>query len=179
MSRFRIVYAVATLLALMMVGVGGLTGSAAATSIKPSASVPTPPTPKPFSSHFGFPAIKPHLNLAANTNEATFTAADIQQYVVQHGSPAGPLVPGAHLTFLKVLFVTAAQASVLMEGESTGLPDAARVCYVLIHGPFQFTPAHWDPKAPVPKIATEAEIVFDGRTGDLLVWGVPGGGFQS
>jgi len=122
----------------------------------------------------GFPAITPHINLN-NSNLPTFTTSDVTQYILQHGSPAGPLVKGAHITFEKIVFVTSLDASQLMKGESTGLPNNALVCYVLIHGPFQATGMHLNPvvgpkSAPVVPLT---DIVLDARTGNLLVWGIP------
>ncbi len=122
----------------------------------------------------GSPAITPHINLS-NPKLPTFTANDVRQYILHNGSPAGPLVKGAHITFEKIEFVTSSQASQLLKGEWIGLPDNAPVCYVLIHGPFKATAVHPDPEfspKSVP-IVPFADIVFDARTGNWLVWGIP------
>ncbi len=135
-----------------------------------------PPPPKPTNRGIGFPAITPHLNMT-NPGLATFNANDVEQYVLKYGSPAGPLVKGAHLTVVKLIFTSANEASVLMKGESTDLPDNAPVCYVLVHGPFNITDIHHPPNFH-PSEASLTEIVFDGRTGNLIVWGIPGNAFM-
>lgn len=137
-----------------------------------------PPPAKATNMPIGFPAIAPHLNLDSPGKPA-FTADDLKFFISQHGSPAGPLVKGAHLTFLKILFITSQEASTIMGGESTGLPGNALVCYVVIHGPFVMTNAHISPAAHItqPPIVTTTEIVFDARTGNLLVWGAPAAGY--
>lgn len=120
----------------------------------------------------GFPTIKPHLH-PANSNGPTYTAADVQKFVLASGSPAGPLVPGAHITFTKILFVTAGQAALLPGGDGTGYPSNASICYVLIHGPFYPTGKHeYNTQGP-SKPVQYTILIFDGKTGNFLYWGIP------
>ena len=132
-----------------------------------------PPTPHSGSSNpsVGLVGVTPHINLS-NPNAATFTEQDVRQFVVQHGSPLGPLVDGAHLAIEQVRFVTAQQASTIMNGEFIGLPANAPTCYVLIHGPFKITNMHHPPSFHATT-ASDTEMVFDGRTGKIVVWGIP------
>jgi len=119
----------------------------------------------------GFSAIKPHLH-PANSNEPTYTAADVQKFVLAGGSPAGPLVPGAHITFTKILFVTAGQAALLPLGDETGYPSNASICYVLIHGPFYPEGKHEDDPHQLKPVQYTI-LIFDGVTGNYLYWGIP------
>jgi hypothetical protein len=167
---------------IAVITIGTLVVIAFSVNTSASASLPadrTPPPALPTNMEAGAPAITPHIHLAASqANLPTFTQTDVVQYISQHGSPAGPLMPGAHLTILKIEFTTARQASQLMEGEDMGIPDNAPVCYVLLQGPFRATNMHLPPasakKFPggVP-VVSRTELAFDGRTGNLLVWGIP------
>ncbi|HZU70054.1 MAG TPA: hypothetical protein VFA09_22475 [Ktedonobacteraceae bacterium] len=172
--RRTISAAMAGLVLILLVVVGSLFAS------KQSAAQQSvyPPPPRSNNHGFGFPALTPHINLS-KPNLPTFTAQDVEQYVSQTGSPVGPLVKGAHLTFIKILFVTSSQASDIMGGEYIGLPANAPVCYVVIHGPFLGTNLHLSPSAHIkqPPVVDTTEIVLDGRTGNLLVWGAPATGY--
>jgi hypothetical protein len=126
----------------------------------------------------GIPAIPIHAN-ATTANTPAFTVADVQQYVNRTGFLGGSLLPGAHLTILKIQFMTSKQASVLLQGESTGLPDDALVCYVQLHGPsalngvgLSVPPIPGKTKGAVLTSPT-ADEVFDAHTGNLLVYGTP------
>jgi hypothetical protein len=170
-------YSAVVLLALLIVA--GLVVSMRTFASMGNSQHISPPTPQKGSSSVGVPAITPHINLN-NPNLPTFTVSDVTQYVLKYGSPEGPLTQGSHITFEKIVFVTSPEASVLMKGESTGLPNNALVCYVLIHGPFKATGMHLDPvfgikTAPVVPLT---EIVYDARTGKMLVWGVTGISFK-
>jgi len=120
----------------------------------------------------GFSAIKPHLH-PANSNEPTYTAADVQQFVMANGSPAGPLVSGAHMTFTKIMFVTAGSAALLPLGDETGYSSNALVCYVLVHGPFLPLNKHEYNPQGAPKPVQYTILIFDGVTGNFLYWGIP------
>ncbi|GCF08568.1 hypothetical protein KDI_21320 [Dictyobacter arantiisoli] len=55
-----------------------------------------------------------------------------------------------------------------------GRPDNYLVCYVKVQGPFQFEQNH-APHIPGIKATTTAntgDVVFDGHSGNALVWGV-------
>jgi hypothetical protein len=129
----------------------------------------------------GGPAIPVKTSVGAKTNYAdtsltpAFSAADVTTFFSKYGFYAGPLVKGAHLKILSIQFVTAKQASVLMDGESVGRPDIYLVCYVKVQGPFQLTRVHAGPNIPGSKFKATAETgdaVFDGHTGNDLVWGI-------
>src|SRR5258708_21706488 len=139
MSRLKIGCSAALFLVLLIVGFEVFRSSA-------GANAPAKPTPPPaviakhnvFQSSntyvAGNPAIHPHL--AQNGSGPAFTQADVAAYFAKYGFYAGPVVAGAQLKILTVQFVTAAQASQLMVGESVGRPDNALVCYVKVEGPF-------------------------------------------
>ncbi|HLW00185.1 MAG TPA: hypothetical protein VKT82_16070 [Ktedonobacterales bacterium] len=168
MSRFRISGGIVVFLALIIVGVGFLGGSAVANSKPPA----PPPTHKPFqiSQTYlpGSPGIK--LRTAPNTSGPAFTQADVTTYFQKHGFL--PLAPGAHLQILSIQFVSAKQASDLMAGESVGRPDNYLVCFVKVKGPFLTSTLHVPPGANLPPTAEYGHDVFDAHTGNELVWGV-------
>jgi hypothetical protein len=185
------------LLALLLVGLGARNGSAASasTGAAPAASGKLPPPPQAPSAFrlsdtyvAGSPAITPHAAQTAAGTSATiapaggagaaFTRADVIAFFRQHGFFAGPVVAGAQLQVVAVRFVSAKQASQLMQGESVGRPDAAFVCYVKVRGPFLLQRVHHSaPPAGAtnkafPTTAEYGDAVFDAATGNLLVWGV-------
>ncbi|MGH2497074.1 MAG: hypothetical protein ACRDIV_20440 [Ktedonobacteraceae bacterium] len=98
---------------------------------------------------------------------------DVKAYIPTAPYPILVPIQGTHLTIEKVLFVSSQEATQLMHGESTGLPDSALVCFVLLKGPFyvQIDRPPNDP-AGAAQTATEIAEVFDAHTGNLLVWAV-------
>lgn len=170
MSRFRVVSGVVILLALVVVGIGGLTSSAAANPIKPPAPPPVHRTFQITDTYVpGNPAIKPSTSM--NTSGPAFTQADVIAYFQKYGFL--PLAPGAQLHILTIQFVPASQASQLMNGESVGRPDTYLVCYVSLQGPFLTSSLHANPAAPKrPKTVQYGYEVFDAHTGNSLLWGV-------
>lgn len=104
---------------------------------------------------------------------ATFTAADVIQWGNSHEfglQPAG----AAHPQIVNVDFITAAQASQRMQGESIGVPDSSLVCYAQAQGDFiAYGPPGWKPANGQPNYAIfhEYTLVFDAQTGDILVEG--------
>jgi hypothetical protein len=171
MSRFRVFFAGAILLALaVLVGISGLAGSARATALKPPAPTQVH-EPFQISRTYvpGAPAITPHA--PPNSSGPAFTQADVIAYLDKYGFM--PLAPGARLQILTIQFVTARQASQLMDGESVGRPDDYLVCYVKVAGPFLTAGLKLSPQAKkVPKTARYGDEVFDAHTGNLLVAGV-------
>lgn len=176
MLRFKIVCGAAIFLTLLVVGVTWFMHSVEATS-KP----PAPPSPVhqyhpfQFSQTYvsGNPAIHPHSSQLASG--PAFTQDDVIAFLQKYGFYAGPVVPGAHLKILTIQFVTIRQASQLMYGESIDRPDDYLVCYVKVEGPFLLTNIHGGPHVPNVKSPTTAkygDAVFDGHTGNLLIWGV-------
>ena len=99
--------------------------------------------------------------------------ADVQQYVTTHPFPGGPTASGQPPIVVTIQLVTSQQASVIMGGESTGLPDNAPVYYVKLQGPFLMENEHLLPGATTPT-SNLVEEVFDAHTGNLLVWGSTG-----
>lgn len=170
MSRFRVLGGIVVLFALITVGVGILGGTAAANPIKPPAP---PPIHQPFqvtqSYVPGFPGITPHA--APNTAGPAFTRDDVIAYYQKYGFFA-PLAPGAHLQILTIQFISAKQASQLMEGESVGRPDNYLVCYVKLQGPFLTKYLHVPRGAKLPPTVEYGHDVYDAHTGNALVWGV-------
>jgi len=110
-------------------------------------------------------------------NTPGFTVNDVKAYLAASGAPA--TAPGGHYTVEKIVFISAKEASTLMRGESTGRPDNALVCYVLLKGPFTIDISLPPPPQgktwgkPVYPKESEIEEVFDAHTGNLLVWGIP------
>ena len=178
MSRFKVFCGMVILLALVLVGIAGLTGeSATAAAIKPPAPPPGHQAYQASQSYVpGNPAIKPSTsqNALPNTSGPAFTQADVIAFFQQYGFFAGPVVQGAQLQILTIQFVPAKQASQMMHGESVGRPDDYLVCYVKVKGPFLLTHIHGAPgsNANAPKTAESGDAVFDASTGNLLVWGI-------
>jgi hypothetical protein len=173
MFRFKLVCGAALLLTLFFVGVGFFTGSTGAQS------TPKSPAPTPVHSTFqvsrsyvsGNPAIQTHA--PATSSGPAFTQNDVVAFFNKYGFFAGPVVAGSHLRVLTIQFVTARQASQLMQGESVGRPDDALVCYVKVEGPFLLTNLHGGPaNVKTPTTARYGDAVFDAHTGNILVWGV-------
>ncbi|MDQ2904052.1 MAG: hypothetical protein M3Y81_10905 [Chloroflexota bacterium] len=73
---------------------------------------------------------------------------------------------------VSIQFLTSAQASALMKGAETGLPATAAVCYVKLKGPFTLVAPVAPGARPLPTVAYGVEI-FDGQTGNLLMWWAP------
>lgn len=172
-------------IAIIMFGVVIITTQreAAATSLLRPYHPPVAPTHLNVSQTYmpGAPAIPVKTSPGARTDYAdtsltpAFSAAEVTAFFNKYGFYAGPLVKGAHLKILSVQFITAKQASDLMDGESVGRPDTYLVCYVKVQGPFQLTQVHGGPHIPGLKSKATAETgdaVFDGHTGNNLVWGV-------
>lgn len=176
MLRFKVLCGATILLVLLIIGVAWFTHSATAISVKPPPPSP-PPLQRPFQQSYvsGNPAI--HPSTSQNASGPAFTQDDVIAFLNKYGFFAGPLAPGAHLKILTVQFVTAKQASALMYGESVGRPDDYLVCYVKVEGPFLLTNVHGGPDLPgiktkAPTTAKYGDAVFDGHTGNLLVWGI-------
>lgn len=176
MTRLKIWCGTGLLLALALIGILWLTRATAAPPPNP-----IPSNRLPIHSTFqlantyvsGNSAIHPHAS--PNASGPAFSAADVAAFLNKYGFYAGPLVKGAHLKILTIQFVTAAQASKLMYGESVGRPDNYLVCYVKVQGPFLLTYVHDGPNLPGIKTMTTAKIgdaVFDAHTGNILVWGI-------
>ena len=120
----------------------------------------------------GLPAIQPTKRVASQA-EAAFAEADVRQYLANHPlfKPATPT--GGAVT--KVLFITAAQASAMLRGESIGRPDDTLVCLVEVQGPLDMSGVSVPAGIPMDqskfKPAQTGVIVFDAQTGNLLITG--------
>lgn len=127
----------------------------------------------PPSSSPGIPAIHPSL-AAVSPTSARFTTADVQAYLHSHPFAGGKVVAAAGTTaqVASIQFITSAQASTFMQGEKTGLPDTATVCYVKIQGPFTLA-VPTPPNAKQLPTASYIVEIFDGQTGNLLTWWAP------
>lgn len=139
-----------------------------------------PATPKVIITYpAGIPAIVPLVKVTAKSDSGSpaFTVTDVKNYVAEHGFPGGPVIHGSSPTVVKVLFITARQASMVMHGESIGRPDNALVCYVLLRGPFDTSyisvPITTQQTPTTRKPELFGEMLFDAQTGNLLVWGLP------
>jgi hypothetical protein len=91
----------------------------------------------------------------------------VEQYFKEH-----PVLTtaGKTGTIVKIAFMTSKQASILMKGESAGLPDDALVCYVELHGPFLLTGISVPPSGKIP-VVQNIQYVIDAQTGSELVFG--------
>lgn len=131
----------------------------------------TPPGPVKITNRpvhsLGIPAIQPRAVVQANG--ARFTSEDVRSYIAAHpmileGAPGKPTP-----TVTSVRFMSAGQASAMMQGESIGLPDASPVCVVTVQG--YFAPM-WGPRgtsgATGDAVSTKM-LVFDAQTGNLLI----------
>ncbi len=163
-----------TLLAVVIATGVILTASAGASPAPHQPSVFVAPqrpdrgTPNPYPA--GAPAIAPHLD-AATHGGATFTAADVEQFIQSHGYAGGATVSGKPPTIEKILFITSKQASDLLNGEDIGRPDNALVCYVLLRGPFYSSVSPPYGVTPPPNWTEETGYeIFDAVTGNLLVY---------
>src|SRR5579875_856850 len=176
-SRFKLKLAgvAVAILALVAIGAGWSANAATATPIK---QIPTPPTYNPRNFNItwtyvdGSPAITPRFKqcVAKTASGHAFTTADVVAYLNKDGF--APLAPGAHMKILTIQFVSAAQASKLMAGESVGRPDDALVCYVSVEGPFLVANMIHVPKGAKIPPAKYGHEVFDAHTGNMLLWGV-------
>ncbi|MBA2288059.1 MAG: hypothetical protein H0W02_21500 [Ktedonobacteraceae bacterium] len=182
MTRFKIWCSVALLLALLVIGGAIISNPATASNNPPP---PKHPVGKIFHSTFhlsqtyvdGIPAISVHSSPGStlrNPSTPAFSENDVVAFLNKYGFYAGPLVQGAHLKIVFFQFVTAKQASDLMQGESVGRPDNYLVCYVKVRGPFLLTNVSMFrlPNGQSQSTAEFGDMVFDGHTGNDLVWGV-------
>jgi hypothetical protein len=183
MKRLRWWYSIGPLVVILLVGGIIASQNVAASSIAAQRPYQPPNSSTNVTRTYmsGGPAILVHASAGANTSYTNtsltpaFTKSDVTTFLNKNGFYAGPLVQGVHLKILTIQFVTAKQASTLMAGESVGRPDTYLVCYVKVQGPFQLTQVHAGPHIPGMKTKTTAEtgdVVFDGHTGNVLVWGV-------
>jgi hypothetical protein len=67
---------------------------------------------------------------------------------------------------VRVAFLTSAQVSALLGGESTGVPDDTLLCYVELQGNFTFP----SPQGTTQTFTKGVEV-FDAQTGNLLMDG--------
>lgn len=173
MTRFKAICGVALLLAGLLLVITVTNSSASHASPASSSHGPAARVPVSQIDNSGVPAIPAHPSTgvaANNTSAPSFTKNDVIAYLNKYGFPVGPLVPGAHLKILTLQFVTARQASILMKGESVGVPDNSLVCYVKVQGPFLLENIH-APKSYTRTTADIGDMVFDAHTGNLLTWG--------
>ena len=133
----------------------------------------------------GVPAVTPSHKVTTVINQTTVNVSsnDVTQFVTSFGMPRCLVVNNGHATVLKILLITAQQASILMQGEDIGRPASALVYYVQVQGPFE-TDGLSAPASSIISTPTQAptttyktwsvgEMVFDPSTGNLLVWGFP------
>ncbi len=114
------------------------------------------------------PAITPQSTKIRANILPTFTAADVEQYLKNDpnlGAIAGPLKLTHTITFMP----SQTLGQQLQQDFSS---DASILCYVEFkgNGPFPLTTAHAPTAASIPRVSKAFEV-FDGQTGDLLVWG--------
>lgn len=135
----------------------------ASTNVTPSPSVRGIP---------GIPAIHPSLTAATPASRARFTTANVQAYLKSHPFVGGASLKGTTAKVTSIQFISSGQASTLMHNADTGLPTTALVCYVKIQGPFMITAPTAPGAKKFPPVDYGIEI-FDGQTGNLLMWWIP------
>jgi hypothetical protein len=171
MNRLKLRFGILLLFAIVVVGVVAFTSQStrAVTSTKP------PHVPDPSSMFQGgnpYPpggtAISPHAS-ANNAPGAAFSQQDVIDFLNKDGEPT---TNGTPPKILSIQFVTAKQASDLMQGESVGRPDNYLVCYVKLQGPFSRRGEHVPSGVSLEKDAAWEDMVFDASTGNLLVGGL-------
>jgi len=128
-------------------------------------------THQPSSSFaIGAPAITPRAQPDQKTG-AWFTEDDVATFFKDRVRSFD--ASEAPVTITKVLFVTSAQASALMQGEFIGRPDSDLLCYVESQGSFLLpAPPFARREGQQPEFGHTAISVFDARTGNLLIAGV-------
>jgi hypothetical protein len=119
--------------------------------------------PGPSSTAFGIPAISPRNNCTPS-----FTARDVLDYENAHPFAAMRVEAVGKPAITKIWFLTSAEASQQMHGESIGIPDDALVCYVEFYRIFR--KGSGPGGEPTERMGT-AQQVFDAHTGNLLVAG--------
>ena len=113
----------------------------------------------------GLPGITPRAGVV-EANGARFTRADVVAFITTHPAILGSL-PGKPAPVISSIgFLTAAQATALLHGESLGLPATAPVCVVQVTGSFLFTGG--PPALPSTPYSRQT-LVFDGQTGNLII----------
>ena len=107
---------------------------------------------------------------SAPADKACFTVDDVKEYVTTHAIPQAGVISDKPAKILSIEFITGKEASERMKGDSVGVEDNAPVCYVVLYGPFQMGSV---PPGAKPLVSDRGFEIFDGRTGRLLVWGLP------
>jgi hypothetical protein len=107
-----------------------------------------------------------------NPPGAAFSQQDVIDFLNKYGFAAGPPTDGTPLKILSIQFVTAKQASALMQDETVGRPDSSLVCYVKVKGPFSRAVMRVPIGYDITKDASSGDAVFDTQTDNILVWGL-------
>lgn len=152
-SLFTMVGVVGLLILVIVIGATFSSHANATASLLQRTVVPYPP---------GVPAIKPHTS-----GTPAFTTTDVAQYIASQSLLR--TTSGQSPKVIKSEFITAQEASTLLQGEYIGRPDNALVCYVELQGPFH-TVGPLPPGATNPTLSTGYEV-FDASTGNLLMYG--------
>jgi len=115
----------------------------------------------------GVPAITPRI-AHPGPQQAAYSVADVRAYLLKL-----PWVPSEHVTIYSIQLMNAVHAAALSQGECTGLPDAAPVYFVTLHGDFPAVagpPVPGTPR-PTPPPTHVGTIVYDAHTGNLIMTG--------
>lgn len=162
--RYKGIRGIVLVIGLALVGWIGVSQSNTDAAVVPTSASVAYMHGLPASRLFGSPAI-PARTINAGPTIPAFTVTDVAQYVSTHPMPRD-IASGAKSTIVGIAFLTSQQVTVLLRGESTGLPDDALLCYVELHGTFVF---------PGPAGVTATYLrgyeVFDAHTGNILMAG--------
>jgi hypothetical protein len=126
-----------------------------------------PPVPAyngPDAPPLGAPAIAPR-----NDCSPSFTVQDVLDYESAHPFATMRSEPVGTPKITKIWFITSAEASGQMAGESIGIPNDALVCYVEFYGAFR-SYAPIPGSKPMEHTGTGVQV-FNAHTGNLLVEG--------
>ena len=112
----------------------------------------------------GAPAIAPQ-EVPTDATMPAITPEQAAQYVLVHGVD-GKIGSSGQLTVVQALCASAAKIRRWI-GTTEGRPDDAPLCLVQVRGQFSVAGA---PGAPSPAVTgSYAQVLFDGRTGNLLM----------
>jgi hypothetical protein len=115
------------------------------------------------------PAVKPQAAKIQANILPTFTTADVEQYLQEDDPFLEPIAGPLKLTHTITFMPSQILGQQLQQDFNA---YASILCYVEFkgNGPFPLTTAHAPTAASIPHVSKAFEV-FDGKTGNLLVWG--------
>lgn len=116
----------------------------------------------------GVPAITPRI-AHPGPEQAAYSVADLRAYLLNTIKWSA----SEHVTIYSIQLMNAVHAAALSYDECTGLPDAAPVYFVTLHGDFPAVvgPPMGGTPRPTPPDGHVATIIYDAHTGYLIMAG--------